>query len=102
MAIKRNKTMSYTRRDSKDPMPTASNSQRAGKDGGGNTPYPAGAEKHDQAKASKISADQNRSTGATAMAVDQPTRQRGDGNVPVTGESHDQKKASKVSESARW
>lgn len=92
--------MAYTKRDSKDPMPNASNSQRAGKDGGGNTPVTG--EKHDQKKGSKISADANRSTGAVASAVDQPTRQRGDGNTPVTGESHDQKKASKVPASARY
>jgi hypothetical protein len=92
--------MPYTKRDSKDPMPTASNSQRAGKDGGGNTPVTG--ESHDQKKSSKIGADSNRSTGAVAMAVDQPTRQRGDGNTPVTGESHDQKKSSKIPASARW
>lgn len=92
--------MAYTKRDSKDPMPTASNSQRAGKDGGGNTPVTG--EKHDQSKGSKIGADANRTTGPVAMAVDQPTRQKGDGNTSVTGESHDQKKAQKVLESARW
>ena len=94
--------MAYTKRDSKDPMPTADNSARAGKDGGGNTPYPAGAEKHGQGKARTISASQNRSTGPTAMAVPQPTRQNGDGNVPVTGESHDQAKARTIPESSRW
>jgi hypothetical protein len=93
--------MSWTKRDSKDPMPTADNTARAGKDGGGNTPYPAGAEKHDQKKGMTISASANRTTGPTAMAVPQPTRQGG-GNTDVTGESHDQKKATTISEDARW
>ena len=91
--------MSYTRRDSKDPIPTSANTAR--KDGG-NVPYPAGAEKHDQGKGSKIGADANRSTGPVANAVPQPTRQNGDGNTSVTGEMHDQKKGSTISESARW
>lgn len=92
--------MAYTKRDSKDPMPTASNSQRAGKDGGGNTPVTG--ESHDQKKGSKISASANRTTGPVAMAVEQPTRQNGDGNTSVTGESHNQKKATKVPASARF
>jgi hypothetical protein len=91
--------MSWTKRDSKDPMPTAQNTPRVG---GGNTPYPSGAEKHDQAKGEKISASSNRTTGPTAMAVPQPTRQNEDGNTPVTGESHDQKKAETITEDARW
>ena len=93
--------MAYTKRDSKEPMPTADNSQRAGKDGGGNTPYPSGAEKHDQSKSMKIGSDQNRTTGSVAMAVQQPTRQIG-GNLPATGEMHDQKKSSTIPESSRW
>lgn len=91
-----------SKRDAKDPMPTADNSARAGKDGGGNTPYPAGAEKHNQGKARTIGADQNRSTGSAAMAVSQPTRQKGDGNTTVSGEMHDSAKASKIPESSRW
>jgi hypothetical protein len=95
--------MGYNRRDNKDPMPTADNSQRQG---GGNEPYPSGAEKHDQSKAMKVGADANRTTGPTAMAVTQPVRQGEAGNTPVegtaTGESHDQKKASKIPASARW
>jgi hypothetical protein len=90
--------MAYTKRGSKDPMPTADNSERQG---GGNMPYPSGAEKHDAKKSMKIGSDQNRTTGAEAMAVDQPTRQGG-GNTSVTGESHDQAKAEHISESARW
>lgn len=88
------------KKESNVPAPTANNSQRAGKDGGGNTPYPAGAEKHDQAKGERISASQNRSGSGVGPA--QPTRQGGDGNMPVTGESHDQAKAEKIPESARW
>jgi hypothetical protein len=91
--------MSWTKRDSKDPMPTGDNTDWVG---GGNTPYPSGAEKHDQKKGRTISASSNRTTGPTAMAVPQPTRQDGDGNVPATGESHDQKKAMTIPESARW
>jgi hypothetical protein len=90
--------MAYTKRDNKTPMPTADNSQR---EGGGNTPYPSGAEKHDAEKSMKIGADSNRTTGPVAMAVDQPTRQGG-GNTSVTGESHDQAKAEHISEDARW
>ena len=91
--------MSYTKRDSKDPMPNAQNTPR--KDGG-NVPYPAGAEEHNQSKATKVSASQNRSTGPAAMAVAQPTRQKGDGNTVVTGEMHNSAKAERVPESARW
>jgi hypothetical protein len=87
------------RRDSKDPMPTAKNSSRVG---GGNLPYPAGAEKHNQGKGEKVSSAANRTTGPTAEAVKQPTRQGGDGNVPVTGEDHNQRKAERVPASARW
>ena len=90
--------MSYTKRDSKDPMPTAANTARQG---GGNEPYPAGAETHGKVGSSKVGSDVNRTTGAVANAVQQPTRQGG-GNTPVTGESHDQKKARTVPESARW
>ena len=91
--------MSWSKRDSKDPRPTGDNSQRRG---GGNEPYPAGAEGHGDGEAEHVTASQNRSTGSEAMAVPQPTRQRGDGNVPVTGEMHNQSKAERVPESARW
>jgi hypothetical protein len=89
--------MAYTKRDSKDPSPTASNSQRAGKDGGGNTPVMG--EKHNQEKGSKVSAESRFGSGVGPM---QPTRQNEAGNVPVTGESHDQAKASKISAEKRW
>lgn len=91
--------MAWKKRDSKDPMPTGDNSQLRG---GGNEPYPAGAEDHGGDMAEHVTASQNRSTGSAAMAVPQPTRQGGDGNVPVTGEMHGQSKAERVPESARW
>lgn len=90
--------MSWTKRDSKDPMPTALNVKRQNGDGN----VPATGEKHDQAKGEKISASANRTTGPTAMAVPQPTRQNGDGNTTVSGESHDQKKATTITEDRRW
>lgn len=90
--------MSYQKRDNKDPMPTAANTARKG---GGNEPYPAGAETHGKVGSSKVGSDVNRTTGPVASAVQQPTRQDG-GNTSVTGESHDQKKASSIPASARY
>lgn len=90
--------MSYTKRDNKDPMPTADNTMRVNEAGN----VPVTGEKHDSAKSSKIGADSNRSTGPVANAVAQPTRQNGDGNTPVSGEMHDSKKAQRVSEDQRW
>ena len=92
--------MAYKKRDSKDPMPTADNVYRQNEAGN----VPVTGEKHDQAKASKISASQNRTTGPVAMAVDQPVRMGEAGNTPVgdATESHDQKKAQRVLESQRW
>jgi hypothetical protein len=95
---KDNNHMSWTKRDSKDPMPKAENVYRQNEAGN----VPVTGEKHDQAKAEKISADQNRTTGKEAMAVPQPTRQNGDGNTVVTGESHDQAKAETITEDRRW
>lgn len=89
--------MAYTKRDSMTPLPTADNSGRDGKDGGGNTPV--GGEKHGQKKAMKISAESRFGSG---VGPDQPTRQGEAGNTPVTGESHDQKKASKIPASSRF
>ena len=103
--------MGYNKRDSKDPMPTADNSRRQNEAGN----IPVTGEKHDQKKGSKISSSQNRTTGPTAMAVTQPTRNVGGaddshgigcsgGNVPVNQapESHDQKKSQHITESQRW
>lgn len=90
--------MAWTKRDSKDPQQTAKNTARVG---GGNEPYPAG-ESHGDGRAERVTAKQNRTTGAEANAVPQPTRQNGDGNVPVTGESHNQRKAQRVTEAQRW
>jgi len=42
------------KRDSKDGTPTADNSRRLGKDGGGNTPVTG--EKHGQSKSERVSA----------------------------------------------
>lgn len=56
-------------------------------------------EKHDQSKATKVSADSRFGSG---IGPDQPTRQNGDGNTTVTGESHDQAKAEHVTEAQRW
>ena len=64
--------------------------------GDGNTTVTG--EKHDQSKATKVSAD---SRFGNDIGPSQPTRQDG-GNTTVTGESHDQSKATKIPESARW
>lgn len=88
------------KKESNVPSPTANNTPRGGKDGGGNTPYPAGAEKHGQTKATRVTSSQNRS--GSGVGPEQPTRQNGNGNTPVTGESHDQKKATTIPESSRW
>lgn len=90
--------MAYTKRDSKDPMPTASNTQRSGKDGGGNTTVTG--EKHDQKKGRTISAA-SRFDG-TVSGPEQPTRQNAGGNLPVTGEAHGQKKARTIPASSRF
>lgn len=103
--------MGYNTRDSKDPRPTADNSMRQKPDGNS----PVTGEKHDQKKSKYITSSQNRTTGPTAMAVTQPTRNMsgaddshgvgvGGGNVPVmqAPETHDSKKAQKVTESQRW
>ena len=92
--------MGYNKRDSKDGMPTADNVYRQNEAGN----VPVTGEKHNQKKSSKIGSDSNRTTGPTAMAVDQPTRSGEAGNTPVSSqvETHDSKKAMKISESARW
>lgn len=101
---------SNVKRDSKDPMPKAQNSARVG---GGNVPYPAGAEKHGQAKAERV-------TPASRFDKDkpgpeQPTRNNdgeknfhqmktSGGNVPATQarEDHNQKKSEHITASQRW
>jgi len=82
-------------RDSKDPMPTANNTQR---DGGGNDPTKGG-EKHGSGKAERVSASSRFGSG---VGPTQPTRQKGDGNTSVSGEMHNSKKAERVPESRRW
>ena len=101
---------SKVKRDSKDPMPKAENSARVG---GGNLPYPAGAEKHAQSKAERVSVasrfDKNK------PGPEQPTRNDGGkttqhgvkqsgGNVAATQavEDHDQKKAQRVTAAQRF
>jgi hypothetical protein len=91
--------MAYTKRDNKDPMPTADNSMRGGL--AGNTPVSGAKESHDQSKSQKISSKSNRTTGAVAEAVTQPDRQIG-GNLPATGELHNQKKSQRITEDQRW
>jgi len=87
--------MSYNKRDSKDPMPTADNVYRENEAGN----VPVTGEDHDQKKAEKVSAASRFGSG---IGPDQPTRQDGDGNMPATGESHDQSKASAIPASRRW
>lgn len=89
------------KRDNKDPMPMAENSARSG---GGNMPYPAGAEKHGQKKGMKVSAD-SRLPLMNPMSPEQPTRCSGNGNTSVSQapEKKGQKKASKISGGTeRW
>jgi len=100
----------YSKRDSKDPSPTADNSKRLGKDGGGNTPVTG--EKHDAKKAEKVSVASRFNN--TVAGPDQPVRGDGGhsfglrhqsgGNLPVDSEkeTHDSKKAEKVSEESRF
>ncbi len=83
--------------DSKDPAPSADNSQRKG---GGNEPYPKGAEGHGDGRAEYVKADARYSLRSGGES--QPGRQDGDGNVPAKGEKHDQKKAERVPEDRRW
>ena len=91
--------MSKVTRDSKDPMPTANNTQRKG---GGNDPAPAGDEKLGQKKAERVTAaarfDSNK------PGPEQPTRSGGDGNVAASQatESHNQRKAERVKASQRF
>ena len=88
-------------RDSKDPQPNANNSFRSG--GDGNVPVSGDQEGHDAGKAERIKEDARytlRTGGET-----QPTREAGDGNVPIpeaNGEKHNQAKAERVSESHRF
>ena len=91
----------YTKRDSKDPMPTKENSCRTGKDGGGNTTVTG--EKHGQKKAERIKASTR--FDDTVRGPEQPTRNdTGDGNtVPNNSkETHDSKKAERIPASRRF
>jgi hypothetical protein len=100
---------SKEKRDSKDPQPTADNSQR---EGGGNEPYPAGDSKHGQKKAEKVK-EGDRYTLRTGGET-QPTRNTGGpaingvqqtgGNVASTQakEDHNQSKAERISADRRF
>lgn len=85
------------KKESNVPSPTADNSRRLGKDGGGNTPVMG--ERHGAEKAEKIPAS-DRYTLRKGGEM-QPTRQGG-GNTSVTGESHGQAKAERISEADRY
>lgn len=86
-------------RDSKDPMPNASNSQRKGD---GNDPAPAGDEKLGQKKAERILPSSR--FDSQKPGPEQPTRSAGDGNTPVAQapESHNQKKSERIKASQRF
>lgn len=88
------------KRDNKDPMPMAENSARVG---GGNVPYPAGAEKHGQKKGEKITAA-DRLPLMNPNSPEQPTRCSGNGNTPVSQapEKKGQKKAEHITASQRF
>ena len=101
----------YTKRDSKDPMPTKENSCRCGKDGGGNTPVTG--EKHDAKKAERVSVASR--FDDLVAGPEQPRRNQGGkttehgvkqsgGNVAASQavETHDSKKAERVSEDSRF
>lgn len=83
------------KRDLKDPLPSAKNSERQPPDGNS----PATGELHGQKKAQFVKGDQRFGPGP---AVKEPTRQNGDGNTPVTGEMHGQKKGEYVPASSRF
>lgn len=84
-----------TKRDLKDPAPSAKNSERQPPDGN----CPATGELHDSKKAQFVKGDQRFGPGPN---VNEPTRQNGDGNTPVTGEMHGQKKAEYVKADQRF
>ena len=101
---------SKVKRDSKDPMPKAQNSARVG---GGNMPYPAGAEKHNQKKAERVSVASR--FDKDKPGPEQPTRnedgkrnpfgiEQSGGNIPAdqAREDHNQSKAEYVKASSRF
>jgi hypothetical protein len=88
-------------RDNKDPQPNANNSFRVG--GDGNVPVPGDQEGHDAGKAERVKENQRytlRTGGET-----QPTREGGDGQVPIpeaNGEKHNQAKAERIKQDRRF
>lgn len=101
---------SKVKRDSKDGTPTSRNSARVS---GGNVPYPAGAEKHGQAKAERVSPASR--FDKDKPGPEQPTRnsdgeknfhqmKTSGGNVASSQapEDHNQKKAEHVTAAQRY
>lgn len=91
--------MAKEKRDSKDPMPSASNSQRAGKDGGGNTPVTG--EKHDAKKAERVTVA-SRYDGTFKGDVNAERPMGGNTSKDGSGESHDAKKSERIPASSRF
>ena len=91
--------MAKEQRTSKDPMPTEKNSQRLGKDGGGNTPVTG--ERHDAKKAMKVSVA-SRFDGTFTGDVNAERPMGGNTSKDGSGESHNAKKAERVSASSRF
>lgn len=91
--------MAKEKRDAKDPMPTEKNSQRLGKDGGGNTPVTG--EKHDAKKAERVTVA-SRFDGTFKGDVNAERPMGGNTSKDGSGESHDAKKAEKVSAASRF
>ena len=91
--------MAKEKRDSKDPMPTEKNSQRLGKDGGGNTPVMG--EKHDAKKAERVTvASRFDDTFMGDVNAERPMG--GNTSKDGSGESHDAKKSERIPASSRF
>ena len=80
-------------------MPTEKNTQRLGKDGGGNTPVTG--EKHDAKKAERVTVA-SRFDGTFKGDVNAERPMGGNTSKDGSGESHDAKKAEKVSAASRF
>jgi hypothetical protein len=91
--------MAKEKRDSKDPMPTAANTGRDGKDGGGNTPVTG--EKHDSKKAERVTVA-SRFDGTFKGDVNAERPMGGNTSKDGSGESHDAKKSEKIPASSRF
>lgn len=91
--------MAKEKRDSKDPMPSENNSQRAGKDGGGNTSVTG--EKHDSSKGERVP-ETCRFNNTFKGDVNEERPAGGNTTEGGSGESHDAKKAERVSAASRF